>query len=343
MKMIIMVGGAGTRLWPLSRTYYPKQFLRLPGMDKSIFQMTIERCLLMGDMEDIYIVTSKNYSNFIQEQIKEHGRVIPQDQILLEPEAKNTLPAILYAVQAIREKCDDICAVFASDHVIDHPQILADTILGAVKLAEQGFVCFGITPTSPETGFGYIKPGDPVEGGFVIAEFKEKPNHETACQFVKEGYLWNSGMFIFQTEQFDSAVKKYNPEVYDAFRAETVEEKFRATPSISVDYGLIEKMELVYGAPMKMDWNDIGNFSTLYDRYKSKKDEEGNISFGDEIMLDSTNNLVISENAKVVALVGVSDLVVVDQEDALLICKKDSSAKVKDVVDILKNKKDKRI
>ena len=342
MKMIIMAGGSGSRLWPLSRTHYPKQFLKLSGMDKSIFQMTIERCLLMGSMEDIYLVTGKDYLHLVQGQIEEIGKTLPIEQILLEPEAKNTLPAILYAVQAIREKDDDICAVFASDHVIDHPQILADTILGAQKLAAKGFVCFGITPTSPETGFGYIKPGKDVEGGFEIAEFKEKPDYKTAEAYLKNGYLWNSGMFMFQSAQFNDAVKKYNPEVYDAFQATSVEEKFKKTPSISVDYGLIEKMETVYGAPLEMDWNDLGNFTTFYDRYHTKQDDNGNVYFKDEIMLDSGKNLVYSEGDKAVAMIGVSDLVVVDQKDALLVCKRSQSSKVKDVVDILKERKDPR-
>ena len=342
MKMIIMAGGSGVRLWPLSRTHYPKQFLKLSGMDKSIFQMTIKRCLLMGKMEDLYLVTSRDYLHLVQGQIEELGMTLPLENILLEPEAKNTLPAILYAVQAIRKKGDDICAVFASDHVIDHPQILADTILGAAGLASKGFVCFGITPTSPETGFGYIKPGKPVEGGFEVAEFKEKPDYETACRYLKDGYLWNSGMFMFNSAQFDEAVKKYNPEVYEAFQAKDVEEKFRKTPSISVDYGLIEKMDKVYGAPMVMEWNDLGNFTTFYDRYNTKQDESGNVYFNDEIMLDSKNNLVYSEGDKAVAMIGLSDIVVIDQKDALLVCKRDQSPRVKDVVDILKDKKDQR-
>ncbi|MCL2424836.1 MAG: mannose-1-phosphate guanylyltransferase/mannose-6-phosphate isomerase [Oscillospiraceae bacterium] len=342
MKMIIMAGGSGARLWPLSRTHYPKQFLKLSGMEKSIFQMTIERCLLMGSLDDLYLVTSKDYLHLVQGQVEELGMHLPIEQILLEPKAKNTLPAILYAVQAIREKGDDICAVFASDHVIDHPQILADTILGAVKLASKGFVCFGITPTGPETGFGYIKPGKPVVGGFKVEVFKEKPDLKTAEEYVENGYLWNSGMFMFDSKQFYDAVEKYNPEVYDAFQMTSVEEKFNKTPSISVDYGLIEKMETVYGAPMIMEWNDLGNFTTFYDRYHTKQDECGNIYFNEEIMLDSKRNLVYSEGDKAVALIGVSDVVVVDQKDALLICNRDESKKVKDVVDILKQRKDTR-
>ena len=342
MKMIIMAGGSGSRLWPLSRTHYPKQFLKLSGMDKSIFQTTIERCLLMGQMDDLYIVTSRDYLHLVGGQIEEMGKTLPLEQILLEPEAKNTLPAILYAVQAIRKKGDDICAVFASDHIIDEPQILADTILGASELAAKGFVCFGITPTSPEPGYGYIKPGNAVSGGYEISEFKEKPNFKTAEAYVKNGYLWNSGIFIFDSKQFNEAVKKYNPEVYEAFQAAEAEDKFNKTPSISVDYGLIEKMERVYCVPLMMDWNDVGNFTTFYDRYHTKQDDKGNVYFNNEIMLDSENNLVYSEGDKAVAMIGVSDIVVVDQKDALLICRRDDSQRVKDAVDILKEINDPR-
>jgi mannose-1-phosphate guanylyltransferase/mannose-6-phosphate isomerase len=337
-----MAGGSGSRLWPLSRTHYPKQFLKLSGMDKSIFQMTIERCLLMGSMEDIYIVTGKNYLHLIMGQIEELGRTLPTEHILLEPEAKNTLPAILYAVQAIREKGESVCAVFASDHVIDHPQILADTILSSVELASKGFVCFGITPTTPETGFGYIKPGKAIRGGFEIAEFKEKPGYETAEAYVKNGYLWNSGIFMFRTDLFEQAVMNYNPEVYNAFQVTDVAEKFAKTPSISVDYGLIEKMKPVFCVPLVMEWNDLGNFTTFYDRYHTKRDDGGNVYFNEEILLDSKNNLVYSEGDKAVAMIGVSDIVVVDQKDALLICHRDQSQRVKDVVDTLKERKDTR-
>jgi len=335
-----MAGGAGSRLWPLSRTNFPKQFLTLPGMEKSFFQMTIERCLLMGTVDDIYLVTGKNYLHLIQNQIDELDLTIPSDHILLEPEAKNTLPAIMFAVQAIAKEGDDVCAVFASDHAVFRPQALADIVISTKNLASKGFVCFGIMPKSPETGFGYIKPGEPVPDGFEIAEFKEKPDYETACRYVKEGYLWNSGMFMFHSAQFTEAVKTYAPEVYAAFQAETVEEKFSKTPAISVDYGLIEKMDKVYGNYMLLEWNDLGNFTTFYDRYEIEQDDNGNIYFNDEIIVDSSNTLVYSEDNKAVAVVGASDLIVVDQKDALLVCHRDSTSKIKDVVDILKQRED---
>ena len=340
--MIIMAGGSGSRLWPLSRTYYPKQFLKLSGMDQSIFQLTIERCLLMGRIEDLFIVTSKDYEHLVQGQIEELGMILPRENILLEPEPKNTLPAILFAVQAIRSTGEDLCAVFASDHVIDHPQILADTIKNAASLANEGFVTFGITPTEPETGYGYIKPGKAVQGGFEVTEFKEKPDYDTASAYVKEGYLWNSGMFMFHSAQFDEVVKRLNPEVYEAFQSDDIVEKFRNTPSISVDYGLIEKLEIVYCVPLQMEWTDIGSFTTFYDKYNTQKDENGNVYFNEEIMLDAKNNLVYSEGNKSIAMIGVSDIVVVDQKDALLISHRSDTQKVRDVVSVLRERKDPR-
>lgn len=366
MKMIIMAGGSGTRLWPLSRTYFPKQFVKLAGMECSIFQSTLKRCLLMGEADDIFVVTSKDYLHLIQRQSDEIGIDLPEEHILLEPQAKNTLPAILYAVQAIQETGDNICAVFASDHVIDEPQLLADTILESQELAGKGLVCFGITPDAPETGYGYIKPGKPVQNtkgiagqnvsqsetmrndanisiAYEITEFKEKPDLDAAKEYLKAGYLWNSGMFMFHSAQFTEAVKKHNPDVFNAFQAKTIEEKFKRTPAISVDYGLVERLERSFVVPLPMKWGDAGSFTSFYDRYKAIEDERGNILLGDEIMLDCSNNLVYSEVEKAIAVIGISDIVVVDIEDALLICHRDQTQKVKEVTDILRKKNDPRV
>ena len=342
MKMIIMAGGSGTRLWPLSRAHYPKQFLKLSGMDKSIFQMTIERCLLIGRMEDLYIVTNKDYLHLINGQVEELQKQLSPSHILLEPEAKNTLPAILYTVQVIRESGDDICAVFASDHVIDHPQILADTMLSAESLANDGFVTFGIKPTEPESGYGYIKLGIAAQGGFKVEDFREKPDIDTARKYIKDGYLWNSGIFMFHSEQFIKAVEQHCPEVFKAFKVSDVVERFSETPSISVDYGLIEKLEHVFCVPLEMEWNDLGNFTTFYDRYNVIKDDNGNVFFNEEIMLDCSNNMVYSEGDKAVAIIGLSDVVVVDQRDALLVCHRNQTQRVKDVVSILRERNDSR-
>lgn len=342
MKMIIMAGGSGSRLWPLSRTHYPKQFLKLNGMEHSIFQLTLERCLLMGKMEDIYIVSSSDYLHLIRGQIEEIGLDFYQDHVLLEPVPKNTLPAIMYAVCAIRRGGNDVCAVFASDHIIERPDVLASTILQTQALARQGFVTFGIVPTEPETGYGYIKPGPKVPGGMEVSEFKEKPDQEHAQKYCANGYFWNSGIFMFETGQFVEAVNRFNPEVYQAFQLPTPQEAYEATPAISVDYGLIEKLDRVFCVPLDIGWNDLGNFTTFYDRYHSNQDENGNVYFNREIMLNCKNDMVYSEGNKAIAMVGMADTVVIDQKDALLICHRDCTQHIKEVVAKLKEIHDPR-
>ncbi|MDR2600771.1 MAG: mannose-1-phosphate guanylyltransferase/mannose-6-phosphate isomerase [Oscillospiraceae bacterium] len=343
MKLIVMAGGSGTRLWPLSRTNYPKQFMKLAGREKSVFQDTIARCLLIGDQSDIYLVTSENYSKLINKQLAEMNVTVPEEQILFEPEAKNTLPAIMFAVQTIREKGDDICAVFSSDHIVDNPQALADAVKASVNLATKGFVTFGIKPDKPVTDYGYIRLGNPLQGGFEVMEFKEKPNHDTAVKYVNEGYLWNSGIFVFQSELFEEAVMNYSPEVYEAFRTSDVEETFSKTPSISVDYGLIERMDNVYCVPLDAGWSDFGTFNTFFEKQHAKRDSAGNVQFGSEIMMNCTNNIVYAEKDKAITLIGVSDIVVVDMEDALLICHRDQTHKIRDVVAKLTEREDGRV
>lgn len=343
MKIIVMAGGSGTRLWPLSRTNFPKQFLKLYDMEKSIFQLTIERCLKICDLKDIYIVTNKDYKFLITGQIEELGYNIPEENILLEPQSKNTLPAIYNGVKTIQEKGNDVVAVFASDHLIGNPDVFADYIRSGIALSNQYLVTFGIQPTGPETGYGYIKPGEQKGNGFFVREFKEKPDLETAERYVADGYFWNSGIFMFRTNIFVNEVKTHAVEVYEAFRSDNCEDQFSNSPDISIDYGLIEKSKNVVVIPLKIDWNDLGGFATFYDAYEAKKDHNGNVIFNDEIMLDAKNNLIYSSKDKAIAVIGVNDLVVVDQKDALLICNKDQTQKVKSIVNELKLRQDHRV
>ena len=343
MKVIILAGGTGTRLWPLSRTYYPKQFLKLNRMEQSLFQLTMNRCLQMVSLEDIYIVTNKEYQFLIAGQIEEMGYPAILDNILLEPQMKNTLPAIYNGVKTICKQGNDIVAVFSSDHLIGDDELFVSTISKCKNLAKDYLLTFGVHPTTPETGYGYIKPGKAIEPGYIVDEFKEKPDLETAVKYIASGYLWNCGMFMFDTKLFINEVKKHSPQVYEAFTNDNIDECFAMTPSISIDYGLMEKSDRVAVIPLSIEWNDLGSFATFYNAYDAQKDEQGNVIFNDEVLIDCRNNMIYSEGEKAIVAIGVNDLVVVDQKDALLICHKDQTQKVKDAVAELKKASNPRV
>jgi mannose-1-phosphate guanylyltransferase/mannose-6-phosphate isomerase len=334
MKAVILAGGSGTRLWPLSRNNFPKQFLKLKNMDKSIFQLSFERCLKLAGLAEIYIVTNINHKFLVLGQIEELGYRFTESHILVEPQGKNTLPAIYYAVKEIQKQGDDITAVFPSDHLIGDEEEFIRTVKQGEQLAGEYIITYGIRPNKPHTGYGYIKPATPLGPGYRVAEFKEKPDHETALDYLEKGYLWNSGMFMFRTDIFTDEVRRHNPEVHEAFKSSDINEIYEKTPGISIDYGIMEKSGRVAVIPLNIKWSDLGSFDTFYDEFA--RDENGNITFNGDILIDSSNNLLYTNKDKTVALIGASDLIVVDQKDALLICKKDQSQKVKEVVDRLK-------
>jgi mannose-1-phosphate guanylyltransferase/mannose-6-phosphate isomerase len=340
MKAIILAGGSGTRLWPLSRGNFPKQFLKLKNMDKSIFQMSFERCLKLTGLGDIYIVTNINYKFWVLGQIEELGYKFNEDHILVEPSGKNTLPAIYYGIVEIHKHGDDIVAVFPSDHLIEDDDGLTRVIKQGEQLAGDYIITFGIRPRTPHTGYGYIKPGEPLTVGYSVEEFKEKPDLETARDYVEKGYLWNSGMFMFKTGVFMEEVKQHCSGVYNAFQLGDINEVYNNTPSISIDYGIMEKSGRTAVIPVDIKWSDLGSFDAFYKEFPG--DENGNIAFSDVTLINSGNNLLYTGKDKAVAVIGAEDLIVVDEKDALLICKKGYSEKVKDVVSKLKANNDPR-
>jgi mannose-1-phosphate guanylyltransferase/mannose-6-phosphate isomerase len=318
---------------------YPKQFLKLN--DTSLFQDTILRCLDISDISSIFVVTNESHKFFVIGQIEELGYEIPIENILLEPIGRNTLPAITYGMHTIRKLFGkSVVGIFSSDHVLDKNAM--ETIRNAEELAAEYLLTFGVVPTSPHTGYGYIKPADQIGNGFKVSEFKEKPNVSSARKYIDDGCLWNSGMFFFNTDVFFEELEKYAPDISAAFMdSDNVKDIYDKVPPISIDYGVMEKSDRV--AVIKLDerWSDLGNFNSIYEEYE--KDENSNVIYNcDDVFINSSGNLIYSKNDKVVSLIDVKDMIVVDTPDALLICPKDSSQKVKDVVSALKNSNDER-
>jgi mannose-1-phosphate guanylyltransferase len=339
---IILAGGSGTRLWPLSRELYPKQFHALAG-SRTMLQETVTR--LQGlDCESPLVICNEEHRFIAAEQLRQIGE--EGATILLEPVGRNTAPAIaLAALYASRSGEDPVLLVLAADHLIQQPDRFRESVGKAVPLAEGGrLVTFGIVPDRPEIGYGYIRRGAPLgDDGFGVEKFEEKPDHETAEAYVRDGgYYWNSGMFLFRASAFLNELKRFQPEILDACEQAigAIEQdmdfvridadKFRASPAISIDYAVMEKTSAAALVPLDAGWNDIGSWSALWD--VQERDGEGNALTGDVLALDSKDILVRAES-RLVATVGVENLVIVETKDAVLVAHKDHVQNVKDIVE----------
>lgn len=323
---VILAGGVGTRLWPLSRTHYPKQFLQMNG--HSLFQDTYLRALALSDHDQILVVTNEIHQFLVRDQIHELGYQIDDSRLLREPEGRNTLPAISWSVHEIaKEDPDALVVVFPSDHKLGMEA--TDEIKAAYDLAGDHLVTFGICPASAHTGYGYIAPGEKNGVGFTVTQFKEKPDLQTAEQYVCSGYLWNSGMFLFSVRVFQEELLRYQPDMAAAF--DTPDLKYGELTSLSIDYGLLEVSDRVMTVPLTARWTDLGTFAAWYD--VATKDETGNV--GSYQGIDASGNFV-NAGSRVTALIGVEDLIVVDTDDALLVCRRDMAEKVGDLVKGLK-------
>ena len=343
---LIMAGGRGERFWPQSRKKYPKQFLALTDDEKTMIQLTVERISLLVDMQDIYISTNAEYKHLVMEQLPE----IPEENILCEPVRRNTAPCIgLGAIHIAKKYKDALMIVLPSDHLIKYNKMFLNALSDACKVAEEGenLVTIGITPDYPETGYGYIKfnPDVSVGNAFVAEKFVEKPNLEVAKEYLEtEEYLWNSGMFVWKVSTVLENIKKYLPNTYnglmqirDAIGTErqdmVLQSVFPDLESESIDYGVMEKADHIYVLPGSFGWDDVGSWLAVGRIRKSN--EDGNIVKGNVITIES-KNCIIQGDKKLIATVGIKDMVIVDTNDALLVCDKESTTDIKKVLDNLR-------
>lgn len=343
---LIMAGGRGERFWPRSRKNLPKQFLSLTDDGKTMIQLTVERILPLVDMEDIYIATNRAYMPLVKEQLPG----IPDENILCEPVGRNTAPCIgLGAMHMSRKVEDAVMLVLPSDHLIKDGDAFRDVLWEACSVAQKGdnLVTIGITPNYPETGYGYIKflKKDKIGNACKVDRFVEKPSYEVAKEYLKTGeYLWNSGMFIWRVSTVLEKFKAFLPDTYKglikirnsigkADQENVLNEVFPGFESISVDYGIMEKAENIYTLPGDFGWDDVGSWLAV-ERIK-EKDENGNIAEGNVVSINS-KDCIIQAKDKLIATVGLKDIVIVDTSDATLICDKGSTADIKKVLEELR-------
>ena len=352
LQPVLLSGGSGTRLWPLSREAYPKQFLPLAG-DDTMLQATWQRVAAIADAAPI-VVAGEDHRFLVAEQLRQIGA--PTPAIVLEPLGRNTAPAIAAAaLQALAGGDDPLLLVLPSDHVVRDDEAFRAAVRQAMPAAEAGaLVTFGIVPDAPETGFGYIQAeagqaeaSQAVAGDGVrrVLRFVEKPDAATAQRYLDEGgYYWNSGMFLLRASRYLDELQRFRPDIVAAVRAafdaaardgdliRLDKAAFAACPSDSIDYAVMEKTDAACVLPVDIGWNDVGSWSALWE--VSPQDADGNAHHGDVVSIDSRNSYAYAR--RLVALVGVDDLVVVETDDAVLVARKDRVQQVKDVVAQLK-------
>lgn len=347
---VIMAGGGGTRFWPLSRKKMPKQFLNLTGVN-SLVNETIDRLADCMKKEDIFVVTNASQADMMIDTTK--GRLL-ENHILAEPAARNTSACVGYAAMEIVKKYGDgIMCIVPSDHFIKNQKEFKRVLDQAMNIAEETdkLITIGIKPEFPSTGYGYIRHTMESANGkkdyFEVEEFVEKPDEETAIEYIKEGnYLWNSGMFIWRASTILRKFEKYLPDVYghlmkigDALLTAqehlVLETVYPLIPKISIDYGIMERADDVLVLKGDFGWSDVGSWDALGSLYNG--DENGNVIYGETINLD-TKNCIFYTNGKLITAIGVENLVVVETEDAVLVCQKDKAQDVKRIVDKLTEK-----
>ncbi|MBL7968186.1 MAG: mannose-1-phosphate guanylyltransferase [Prolixibacteraceae bacterium] len=351
---LIMAGGSGTRFWPRSRVAKPKQYLSLFG-DQSLIQESVQRFANFIPEESIFVVSAKSQQAVLESQTVN----LPKSNLIFEPVGKNTLPAIGLAALFIAEKdANGVMIVSPSDHLIQNNQLFQQCIESAALIAEQkdGIVTIGITPKYPATGYGYVQTANEIQIGqsirsFSVSRFVEKPNVEVATGYLKQGgFFWNSGIFVFKVSVFLNAVQQFAPALYaDLLRIKaemgtenfetTLDQIYRQVESISIDYGILEKASNVFLVQGDFVWNDLGSWEEVY-KYDQRKDENQNASVGEVVLIDTKNSYVYAPNS-LVAVVGMDDVIVVQEGDTILVCKRDRAEDIKAVVgEITKRKLD---
>jgi mannose-1-phosphate guanylyltransferase/mannose-6-phosphate isomerase len=340
MKVMILCGGSGTRLWPLSRKAFPKQFLKLKG-DFSFLQNTVKRFSGNIDDENIFFLTNEKQKFLIVNQLKEIDFNL-NDNLVFEPVAKNTAPAIALGMKYLEHEIgideNEVIFVTPSDHIIHPEEEFLKYVNQASHIAEKGYiVTFGITPDKPETGYGYIKKGSGINihNSYAVERFVEKPDFNTAKEYVNSGeYFWNSGMFAFTFKTMKKAFEYYAKDIYDFlnFSLNDFIDRFNEMPEISIDYSIMEKVDNAVLLPVNIEWSDIGSWDSVYEFFE--KDERGNVTEGN-IILEQTKKSMFMVNNRVVASIGVDDLLVIETDDAILISKRGEAQKVKNIVDTL--------
>jgi len=354
MYAVIMAGGSGTRFWPLSREKMPKQLLKI-GSDDTLIQLTVDRVLPLIEKEHIFIVTNQGIASDIETQLTQRFGGSWDRNLILEPEAKNTAPALgLSAIHVDRIDPDGIMVVLSADHAIRNVKAFQECIRTAASAAQQNYlVTLGIKPNRPETGYGYIKAGEPcreseLSGVSHVERFVEKPDLRTAQEYLKSGqFYWNSGMFVWKVSAFLQEIERHMPSLHQGLmdvrksigsgrEADTVRALFSGLDPISIDYGIMEKTDRAAIVPTDIGWSDVGSWTALED--VTDKDAFGNIISGNVIDIDSRDSVVYAEK-RLVATIGLKDIIVVDTPDATLVCSRDRAQDVKKVVDELKIRK----
>jgi mannose-1-phosphate guanylyltransferase/mannose-6-phosphate isomerase len=340
---VVLSGGSGTRLWPLSRELFPKQLLNLQGGDETLLQATLARTAGLPDLAPPIIVCNEAHRFLVAEQVRSLG--VSGARIVLEPCARNTAPAI--ALAALAADPDALLLVLPADHVIRKPADFQSAVRRAIPLAEEGcLVTFGVVPESPETGYGYILCGAPRGEGFEIDRFVEKPDRATAEGFLAEGgYLWNSGMFLFKASRYLEELARHAPAMFAAAKAAVAAARsdldflrvdataFASSPSDSIDYAVMEKTDAAAVVPLAAGWSDVGSWSSLHEALE--RDDSGNALRGDVLSHDTQGSFVLAES-RLVATVGLRDHIVVETKDAVLVAPKDRVQEVKQVVERIK-------